>query len=435
MEVLNCITEVSPARPLRVLVCGASGFIGRALCRHLARRGHTVVRGVRQPERPGDVGIDYARDTDPGLWRGRLEGIDVVVNAVGIITESRKARFDDIHHRAPAALFAACVEAGVRRVIQISALGAERGDTPYFRSKYAADRVLMSLPIEWQILRPSLVYGTDGISAAMFRTLASLPVIPVPDLGQARFQPIHIDDLVEGVERAIRPSVPSGQQIDMVGGSPVSYPEMLDVYRRAMGFGRPLRLTVPAPVMACAARLAAWIPGSALTPDNWRMLRAGNAADATGVTRLLGHAPRRIDQFIAPQCAEVLRMRALAAWRAPLLRHALAWVWILTAWVSAFVHPPAESLALLERVGLVGWPAEAALYGASMLDLMMGIACIWYPGRALWALQAGLVAGYSVLIAIAIPEFLSHPFGPVIKNLPILASLLILSSESTSWTT
>lgn len=435
MQVLNCITEASSARPLRILICGASGFIGRALCRHLTRCGHTVVRGVRQPERPEDVGIDYARDTDPGLWRERLEGIDMVVNAVGVITESRKVRFDDIHHRAPAALFAACVEAGVKRVIQISALGAECGETPYFRSKYAADRVLMSLPIEWQILRPSLVYGTDGISAAMFRTLASLPVIPVPGLGQARFQPIHIDDLVEGVDRAIHPSVPSGQQIDMVGSSPVAYPEMLDVYRRAMGFGRPLRLTVPAPVMACAAGLAAWIPGSALTPDTWRMLRAGNTADAAGITRLLGHAPKRIDQFIAPECAEVLRMRALAAWRAPLLRHALAWVWLVTAWVSAFVHPPAESLALLERVGLAGWLAETALYGASLLDFMMGIACIWYPCRALWAAQAGLVAVYSVVIAIAIPEFLSHPFGPVIKNLPILAGLLILSSESTSWTT
>lgn len=435
MQALNCNTDTSLKSPLRVLVCGASGFIGRAICRHLASRGHIVVRGVRRPDLPGDLGIDYATDTDRRAWRERLEGIDIVVNAVGIIAEGRKARFDDVHHRAPAALFAACVEAGVRRVIQISALGAEHGDTPYFKSKHAADRILMSLPIEWQILRPSLVYGTDGISASMFRTLASLPVIPVPDLGQARFQPIHIDDLVEGVERAICPSVPCGQQINMVGGSPVSYPAMLDVYRRSMGFGRPLHLTIPASVMAFTTQLSGLIPGAALTPDNWRMLRAGNAADAKEATRLLGHPPKPIDQFIGPECAELLRTRALSAWCTPLLRHALAWVWIVTAWVSAFVHPPAESLALLGRVGLAGWPAETALYTAAMLDLMMGVACIRYPGRALWVAQAVLVLGYSAIIAIAIPEFLSHPFGPVIKNLPILAILFILSAESRSWTT
>ncbi|KAB2966185.1 MAG: SDR family oxidoreductase [Zoogloea sp.] len=420
---------------MKVLVCGASGFIGRSICRHLASSGHLVVRGVRRPSLPGDICIDYSADTDSHQWRGRLEGIGVVVNAVGIIAKERRARFDDIHHRAPAALFAACVEAGVRRVIQISALGAELGDTPYFKSKHAADRMLMSLPIEWQILRPSLVYGADGVSASMFRMLASLPVIPVPELGQAHFQPIHIDDLVVGVERAMCLAAPIRQQIDMVGGSPVSYPAMLDGYRRSMGFDRPLYLTIPAPVMACAAKLSALIPGAALTPDNWRMLQAGNAADKTAVTRLLGHPPKPIDQFIGPACAELLRLRALSAWRTPLLRFALALVWIVTACVSAFIYPPADSLALLARVGLSGWPAETALYGASVLDLVMGVACITYPRRALWAVQAALVLGYSTIISIAIPEFLSHPFGPMVKNLPILAILFILCAEPESWTT
>lgn len=419
---------------MRVLVCGASGFIGQAICDRFTLAGHQVIRGVRHPVGPADILIDYATDTDCRCWAGRLEGIDVVVNAVGIITESPSARFDDIHHRAPAALFAACLRAGVRRVIQISALGAERGDTPYFRSKHAADRFLSGLPLEWQILRPSLVHGQAGGSAALFRMLASLPVIPVPDVGQAIFQPIHIDDLAEGVLRAAQPTEPAGQQVDMVGASSVSFRAMLEHYRRAMGLGEALYLKVPARLMGGVARLSAWLPGASLTPDTWRMLRAGNAGSMAGTTRLLGHPPRRIEQFMAPAEAELLGLRALAAWQSGLLRHALAWVWIATAWVSLMAHPVAESLALLGRAGISGWPAILALHAASVLDLAMGVACIRYPGRALWGAQAALVIAYTGIIVMTMPEFLTHPFGPVLKNLPILAILFILSAEPRSWT-
>ncbi len=110
-------------------------------------------------------------------------------------------------------------------MVQISALGAAQGDTPYFRSKHAADEAPRALPAEavaWQILYPSLVYGDEGTSAAMFRTLASLPVVPVPALPDARFRPIHIDDLVAAVEVAIDPATPPGQTPPCVGGSEVS---------------------------------------------------------------------------------------------------------------------------------------------------------------------------------------------------------------------
>lgn len=309
---------------MKVLVCGGSGFIGGAICQGLRAAGHEVVRGVRRPAEPGDIAIDYSRDLSAADWIDRLRGIDVVVNAIGIIVEQRGSRFVDLHQRAPIALFTAATQAGVRRVIQISALGADRGTTPYFTTKFAADTALQSLAIEWQILRPSLVSGDDGASAKMFRTVATLPVLVMPALGAAKFQPVHIDDVVAAVVRAAAPETPARQTIEVVGATGVSYRAMLETYRRALGLRPTLCLTIPASLMALAARCAALVPGVPLTPDNWSMLRAGSAGDATVLTRLLGRPPRGINDFISPEAAPKLRAQALAGWRWPFLAAALA---------------------------------------------------------------------------------------------------------------
>ncbi|VVE59266.1 NAD-dependent dehydratase [Pandoraea anapnoica] len=414
---------------MKILVCGASGFIGRAICERLTRAGHEVVRGVRVPVFSNDVAIDFRVDTAVEGWLPRVRGIDIVINAVGIITESHAARFEDVHFRAPTALFEACAKAGVQRIIQISSLGADTGDTAYFRSKRAADEVLMRLPVEWQILYPSLVYGQNGVSASMFRALASLPVIPVPALVGVEYRPIHIDDLTEAVESAISPATPPRQRIECVGASRINYKDMLDCYRQGMHLPPPRWLTIPAPLMALAAKIGTLIPGAKLTPETLRMLRQGNVGDTKHLSALLDRAPLAIDDFIAPDEAELLRHRAHAAWRLPLLRGALAVVWILTAFISLCVYPTSESLGLLNEVGLTGEMAKIALYGAALLDLSMGIACLARPSRALWAIQGALVLGYSIIIAVAMPRFLTHPFGPLLKNIPILAILFILLTE------
>jgi len=426
---------------VKILVCGASGFIGSAICAALAAAGHDVLRGVRLALLPGEIAIDYTVDLQPSSWMARLHGIDAVVNAVGIIREHAEASFEALHSAAPRALFAACAAAGVQRVVQISALGAEQGESAYFASKRAADEALMALPLDWTVVRPSLVFGAHGESAALFCKMASMPLIAAPALGEARFQPVHIDDLARAAVAAIDPATPARRVIDLAGGSSVTFDGMLRAYREAMGFPPAPMLRIPAPVMACAAWLGGKLRGSPLTPDNWRMLRAGSApADEVAANRattreLLGRPPRAIGTFITPADRELFRLRALAAWRGILLRGTLAAVWLATAMVSAFIYPRAGSLAMLARVGLEGWPATLALYGAAALDAALGIATIVRPRRALWLAQGALILGYSVVIAACLPEYLWHPFGPLLKNLPILAILFILLAEEKSWTT
>ncbi|RQU39138.1 NAD-dependent epimerase/dehydratase family protein [Burkholderia cenocepacia] len=420
------------ARGMTVLVCGANGFIGQALCVRLEAGGHRVLRGVRRAAGPHDVAIDFAQDVDPQAWLARLKGVDVVINAVGMLADRRGATLDAVHRAAPCALFTACCLAGVRRVIQISARGVERGDTRYFASKRAADRFLQTLPIDFRIVRPALVYGAAGASARFFRMLASLPVHMLPAGGHQRLRPVHVDDLAEVVARlVVQPGdsrAADSRVIDVVGSDEVEYREMLAGYRAALGFPPAARVTLPGPLVGAAAALLGTLPGAMLTRDTWAMLRGGNTGDPTAATAVLGRPPRGLGSFIGAE-AGALRRDALAMWRRPVLVGALAIVWIWTAIASAFIHPLHASLALLAPAHLTGLPALIALYAASALDFAFGIATVIAPSRRLWAAQAALIVAYSAVIAVTMPGLLAEPFGPVLKNVPILAILLILYSE------
>lgn len=414
---------------MRILVCGANGFIGRAVAEHLARAGHEVVKGVREARAQDEVQVDFSRDVTSGDWLPRLAGIDAVVNAVGILAERPGRSFDAVHRAAPCALFAACAMAELRRVVQISALGAQRADTGYFSSKLAAEECLRQSRLDWQILRPALVYGADGGSARFFRLLAGMPVTVLPGGGRQMLQPLHVDDLSAAVLKLLDPATPARQCVELVGARALPYREMLARYRRGMGFAPAPEVSIPARLVAWSAAMASPLPGVILTPDTWKMLQAGNCADAAATAALLGRAPRDIAGFVEPGQSTSLREQALAAWRAPLLRSSLAAVWGVSGLVSLIAYPVADSLVLLARVGVGAAWGPAALYVAAALDLFFAVATLVRPSRTLWLAQAVVVFAYSVIIAGALPEFLFHPFAPVLKNLPILATLFILIAE------
>lgn len=414
-----------------VLLCGADGFLGRTITVALAQAGHRVVRGVHHPRRVGDIAIDYQADLTPEVWLPRLNEVDVAINAVGILRERESGDFERIHHRAPAALFAACAARQVKRVIQISALGGEFAETPppYLASKHAADRALRTaLPERGVVLRPGLIYGRDGASTQLFLTLASLPIHAVP-AGVGRVQPVHVDDVVASVVKLVDGASVAGNLLEVPGAQPLSYADWLATYRAGMGFYPAPSLPLPGFLMAATARLAGLLPSSLLSVDTWRMLKAGNTADANPAKRLLGRPLIAPTELITPEDAELLRMRSLAAWRRPLARAIVAAIWLITALLSAFVFPMADSLALLAPYGLTGDSARAVLACAVLLDLVMGMATLLWPGRRLWLTQLALIAAYSALIAWRLPALLIHPFGPVLKNLAVAGLLLILYAE------
>jgi len=430
---------------VRVLICGASGFIGRHLGRCLLLRGHTVVAVVRHPTGVHSAGFasqavagDFSRDLTPADWVPRLAGIDVVVNAVGILREHGNQRFEQLHVRGPMALFDACVQADVQRVLQISALGADAAaHSAYHLSKRAADDHLLALPLAATVVQPSLVYGSGGASAALFNLLASLPWIPLPGRGRQQVQPLHIDDLVQALHVLIEGGTEAGQRLPLVGPQPLPLREFLTRLRQGMRLPPPRWIEVPpALVKAGAALMSCW-PGALFDRETFQMLERGNTAPTDAAQRLLGRPARPAESFIEPEQAATARMQARLAWLLPPLRLSIALVWIVTGLLSLGLYPVHDSYALLARLGVAGVLAPVLLYGAAALDLALGLATLFvrrWP--LLWWLQIALMVGYMVLITWALPEFWLHPFGPILKNLPMLAAIaLLLGLEEPRWNT
>ncbi|WP_029000488.1 SDR family oxidoreductase [Azohydromonas australica] len=427
---------------MKVLLTGATGFIGRRLCQALLAAGHEVVavsRHVPRPAPPGTapprlhgLALDFAQALTPEHWLPHLQGVEAVVNAVGIFRERGSQTFEALHHRAPVALFQACAQAGVRRVIQISALGVQAGATDYQRSKHAADEALLALPLDATVVQPSLVFGEEGPSAGFFLMLASLPLLALPRSGA--LQPVHVDDAVTALVALLRAPAAawSARRVPLVGPQPLSLTEYLQALRAAQGLPRAPVLRVPAPLAALGAGLAGRLGSSMLDADSWAMLQQGNAGSAEAITALLGRAPRPPQAFIPPERAAGARVQARLGWTLPLLRLSLALVWLITAAVSFGLYPVQQSYELLARTGIPPALQPLMLYGAAGFDLVLGILTLWplrpRARRWLWATQAGLIGFYTLLITWRLPEFWLHPYGPLTKNLPILAALALLAA-------
>ncbi len=415
---------------MRVLITGATGFIGSALIAALKGSGHDVIacvhrpRAARLPAGVQTVVVDYLRDTDVAAWLPRLSGVDVVINAVGLLRETRCATFDALHDRAPRALFAACEQSGVRRVIQISALGADaQAISHYHCSKRAADEALRASALDWTIIQPSVVFGPKGASAALFLTLASLPVIPLVGRGDQRMQPIHLDDLASLViavvdqRRAIRETVPA------VGPEPVTLRDMLRGYREALGLRPTLTLPIPLGLMHLAAWFGDLTGSGALSNETLSMLLRHNTAPPDAMQKALGRAPRPLRQFIPPELSPALRAQALWLWLRPLLLVAIAIMWI-TAGIVSWTAARTEGLALLSALGLSPPLAAWAFAAACIANVAFGVATLLTPGRLLWLAQLAVMVFYTAALSWVAPQLWLDPFGSLVKNLPIAVVLI-----------
>src|SRR5262249_6589558 len=158
--------------------------------------------------------------------------IDAVVNCAGLLQDSPGESTHGVHAAGAAALFRACEAAGVRRVVQISAVGVDR-DTPtlFSHTKLLGDQALMERNLDWVILRPSVVIGRAAYGgSALMRGLAALPVVPImPDTGP--LQIVHLDDLVDAVMSFLKPDAPVRRTFEVVGPQTRTFDETVALLR------------------------------------------------------------------------------------------------------------------------------------------------------------------------------------------------------------
>jgi uncharacterized protein YbjT (DUF2867 family) len=262
---------------MKIFVAGGSGFVGEHLIKELQKSGHSVRTLVHSRSKPGGEIEQVAGDiTRPETFEQGLRGCDAVINLVGIIREfpARGITFENLHVRATANLLAATVGNGIRRYLQMSALGSRPAAvSAYHQTKWRAEESVRGSGLEWTIFRPSLIFGPhDAFINMLAAQLRLAPLMPVIGSGSYRLQPIHADDVARCFTLALAMPETIGQAYELCGGDRVSYEALLDMIAAALGRPRPFKPHMPLGLMKLAIPLMQKIPQFPITMDQLQML-------------------------------------------------------------------------------------------------------------------------------------------------------------------
>jgi len=253
-----------------VTVFGASGFIGRHVVQRLAAQGIQVRAAVRNPNEAlflkpmgyvGQIAPVQANIRDEASVRAAVAGADAVVNLVAVLYEGGKQRFDALHVAGAGSIAEAARAAGCKRLVHISALGADSaGPSRYARSKAAGEEAVRSAFPEAVILRPSIVFGPrDGFFVRFAKMSQFSPVLPVfgcslPTMkngkldiygsGGTRFQPVYVGNVADAVVKGIEDTMTTGKTYELAGPRVYSFVEIM---RLVLAETNRCRLIAPVP--------------------------------------------------------------------------------------------------------------------------------------------------------------------------------------------
>ena len=283
-----------------VTLFGGSGFIGSQAVRALARRGWRIRVAVRNPVLaieiqplgdPGQIQFMRCDITNPADVAQAVRGADAVVNLVGVLHDAGGKRgFDAVHTEAGKTLAEAAKAAGVERLVQISAIGADAASpSAYGRTKAKAEEAVRAVYPDAVILRPSLVFGAGDGFLNRFASMATMsPALPLIGGGETKFQPVWVGDVAEAVARSVTRTDAAGRTFELGGPSLYTFREVLELVRRETGRDRmlvpvPFSIARPLGSLLQLSRFVGVTPP--LTRDQVLMLEKDNvvAPDALGL--------------------------------------------------------------------------------------------------------------------------------------------------------
>jgi len=274
-----------------VTVFGGSGFVGRHLVQHLAAEGWVVRVGVRDTERalflkvlgqPGQVVPMPADVTDPGSVARVVETATAVVNLVGILYEGGRRTFRRVHVDGAANVAQAARAAGVQRLVQMSAIGAD-ADSPaeYGRTKRAGEIAAQEAFPGASVTRPSIVFGPEDDFFNRFAGMARfMPALPAFD---TRFQPVYVGDVAEAITRILKDPATAGRTYELGGPQVLSFRQLMQMMLDETGRSRFL-LPLPLGVAEFEAWFLEKLPKPLLTRDQVALLRRDNVVAPGALT-------------------------------------------------------------------------------------------------------------------------------------------------------
>jgi uncharacterized protein YbjT (DUF2867 family) len=287
---------------MKVLVTGATGFIGTAVCAALTSAGVEVRRLARTTARnsraAGAVESIAGSVLEPSSLRGVCAGCDAVVHLVGIISECREQTFEAVHVEGTRAILRAALDAGVSRFVQMSALGTRPGAVArYHRSKWEAEELVRGSGLDWTVFRPSLVYGAGGGFTSLMEKMSRWsPVMPVIGSGKGLLQPVAVEDVARCFAAAAISRASTGKTFDLCGLERLTFEEVLKTILAAKRRRR-LLLHLPVPVARVQARLleavypAVFGVAPPLNRDQILMLAEDNTGDPAPAMAAFGFRP------------------------------------------------------------------------------------------------------------------------------------------------
>jgi len=303
-----------------VTVFGGSGFVGTQAVRYLAKAGWRVRVAVRNPNLAykmrllGDVGqIDVVQANirnQPSIERA-LDGATASLNLVGVGHETGRQGFQAVHVMGARNVAEAAWGMGVRRIIQISALGAdERSPSKYLRTKAEGEAAVRQISPDAAIVRPSIVFGNgDGFFNKFAKMAAISPVLPLIGGGETRFQPVFVGDVGQALARVVVDEASAGQTFELGGPAAFSFKDLME---KMLAETEQRRLLVPVPfpvarMLGGVGDLVAGLIPPPVTSDQVEALRADNVVS--------GQYPGLADLGVTPTTLEAVLPSYLYSYR------------------------------------------------------------------------------------------------------------------------
>ena len=295
-----------------VVILGGTGFVGRHLVARLLRDDHriTVLSRAATPDRRAalapQVQLREGDVADAAFLRGAFDDADAVVNLVGILNEAgdNGAGFERVFVGITEGVIAAMQAAGVRRLLQMSALNAGAGESHYLQARGHAEQRVRASGLAWTLFRPSVIAGPgDGLFCRFDALLRHAPGLPI-GRADARFQPVWVGDVVEAYARALDDATSIGQCFELAGPDVLTLAQIVRLTAHTRGRRRAV-IALPTALGRLQAEIGEHLPGKPISRDNWRSLQLDSVSANNGLPRL-GIAPTPVE----PRLPEILGLAA-----------------------------------------------------------------------------------------------------------------------------